>query len=145
MTRWKDRFDTIQNVCEWLLIGFMLLAVVILLVSIPHAAAAAAPNGPLSSAFGVQMASIIYAVVWTFEAVLLAWAKFTKRQRVRKWTLFAIYLTHQFTFFLAWSIRGFGWNLLDNFIICGLSAWLWLRAKLYYDYVDYEDLETFDE
>lgn len=143
MTRWKERFDVIQNVCEWLLIVLMIAAAVYLLIAMPTPPPGA--EGPVARLFGLSSAVIIYAVIWLGEAVLLAVAKWRGWLTVRKWTLFAIYLTHQFTFFLAWNLRGFGPNLIDNFVISAMAAWLWLRAKLNYDYVDYEDLETFDD
>lgn len=144
MTRWKERFDVIQNVCEWLLISLMFVAAIFLLVS---AASALPPGstGPVAALFGHLVAIYIYAGVWLGEAVLLALAKWFKWLRIRKWTLMAIFLTHFFTLFLAWNLRGFGVNLIDNFVISALAAWLWLRAKLYYDYIDYEDLVHFDD
>lgn len=143
MTRWKIRWDTVQNVLEWALIALMFGAALYLIFYTPTPPAGA--TGPVASLFGQASAVIIYATVWLVEACLLALAKWYKWMRVRKWTLFAIYLTHQFTFFLAWNLRGFGPNLIDNFVISVLAAWLWLRAKLNNEYVAWEDLEHFDE
>lgn len=144
MTRWKERFDVIQNVCEWVLIALMLAAAIYLLFAVPVTLPAGS-SGPVATLFGQNAAVYIYACTWLVESCLLALAKWFKWARIRKWTLFAIFLTHTFTVALAWNLRGLGWHLIDNFVISSLAAWLYLRAKLYYDYVDYEDLETFDE
>lgn len=144
MTRWKERFDVIQNVCEWVLIVLMIAAAVFLMISASSALPAGA-TGPVAQLFGQSLAVYIYAGVWLIEAVILAVAKWFKLRTVRKWALMAIFMTHFFTFFLALDLRGFGWHLIDNAIISALAAWLWLRAKLYYDYIDYEELAHFDE
>jgi hypothetical protein len=46
---------------------------------------------------------------------------------------------------LSLSLRGIGTHIIDNLLITGLSAWLWVRAKLQDEYVEWEDLEHFDE
>jgi hypothetical protein len=144
MTRWKERFDVIQNILEWLLIALMLAAAVYLIIIAPTALPAGA-EGPVASLFGQALAVYIYAIIWMGESVLLALAKWFKWSRIRKWTLFAIFLTHTFTVALAWSLRGIGWHLADNVVIVLLSAWLWLRAKLQYEYIEYEELNSLDE
>lgn len=144
MTRWKERFDVIQNVCEWVLITLMVAAAVFLLVTATSALPAGS-TGPVAALFGQALAVYVYALIWLAEAVLLALAKWFKWARIRKWTLMAIFMTHFFTLFLAWNLRGFGAHLIDNFVISALAAWLWLRAKLYYDYIEYEELAHFDD
>lgn len=144
MTSWRTRFDVIQNVLEWLLVGLMLFAAVTLIVTL-GAPVPPGSSGPLASAFGYHAAKIIYTFLWGGEAVLLAIAKFFGLRRLRKWTLFAVYLTFQFALVLSISLRGITPRVINSLIITGLSAWLWLRAKLQDDYVAYDDLETFDD
>jgi hypothetical protein len=148
MTRWKSAFDRVQNYSEWFLIVLMLAAAVMLLFNAPDVAArmaAGTATGPVTNLLGAWGSAIVYAVVWGTEAILLAYAKLTKRQKLRKWTLFAIFITHLFSFVLSLSLRGIGTHIIDNLLITGLSAWLWVRAKLQDEYVEWEDLEHFDE
>ena len=128
------------RLAEYAMIAFMAIAVLFLLTIDPPSGA-----GPIAGLIGIRFAMFFYAGLYAFEVILWIISKTRKSIRMRKWVLFTIFLTHQFTFFLAWNISGFGVKLIDNLFIWFVSGWLWIRTKLEHDYVEYEDLETFDE
>lgn len=122
--------DRVFSGFSWLIVGFLLWAVVSLWLFPPTAA------GPVAGSVGILTSQIFYSVLYFGEAGLLAYAKLAKKKRLRKFVLLLIYLTGVFTFLLALSVVGFHWRIVDNFAFSLLAGACWLHWKSKTEYIN---------
>lgn len=121
---------------SWLIVLALIYSTISLFITPPSGA------GPVAQAFGVTFAKCFYASLYSIEALVLAFAKFTKRNQLRKTVLLAIYLTGFFTLSLTLAIFGPSWGMIDNLIISVAAAVCWLWWKFKTEYVTTEEAKA---
>jgi hypothetical protein len=124
------RWDKVFSTCSWLLV-FILLYAAVFVVLTPIGV-----NGPVAQLIGVAGAEIFYTVLYTAEAIILAFSKWRKKKKLRKHVLMVIYLVGLFTGFLSVSLIGF--NFLaqwDNILTALIAAGCWLYWTFKTEYI----------
>jgi len=92
--------------------------------------------GPVAQTLGVATMKALYAGIYSFQAILLAYAKLFKKKKMRKGVLMSIYLFMGFTTILSIGISGWTWKFLDNALISITAAACWLHWKFRTEYID---------
>lgn len=97
--------------------------------------------GHIAGALGILGSQIFYSALYGLEALVLGFAKWKRRDKMRKHTLLVIYLTGFFTTLLTILLVGFTPKVIDNFAIAVAAAWCWLHLTFRTEYVDIEVLD----
>jgi hypothetical protein len=139
----KKWWNTLASFAEYIMIALMLVAAATLLMHLGEPVAAGRALGPTQQLLGLDGSKLFYAGLYIAECLVWLCAVLFRWVRVRKWTLFAIYMTHQFTFFLVLGLNGPDTSILDNAAIAVISGALWLRYKLA-SYISYEELAHYE-
>jgi O-antigen/teichoic acid export membrane protein len=140
----RINWDIVFSFTSWLIVIALLYGVANLLLVPPTGA------GPIAHLIGIEPARFAYIALYLVEGLALGYAKWKKRDRMRKIVLAVIYSTGLFTSVLGIALGGFhnfaiAPKLVGNLVITAAAAFCWLYWTLKKYYVRYEELETFDE
>jgi hypothetical protein len=103
------------------------------------------PASPIVQFLGVPLTRVIFSVMYGVQAGLLGYAKWKKKDTMRRHTLLFIYLTGFFLSVLGYAIGGFNIRLVSNIVLSCCAAMCWLYWKLRTDYITYDELESHEE
>lgn len=131
----SKKWDRLFSTVSW----FVAIALIFAAVNVWFAEPSGA--GPISSSLGILGAQVFYSALYGLEALFLGFAKWTKRDKMRKHVLLVIYLTGFFTTLLTFLLVGITPKILDNLAISVAAAWCWLHWKFRTEYVDIEVLD----
>ena len=98
------------------------------------------PEGFVAGLIGVTGATIFYFILYTVEAVILAYSKLRQRKLLRKNILMVIYLSGFFITILSIVILGWTPKFIDNLIVAGAAAVCWLYWTFTIDYINPNDI-----
>lgn len=136
--RERINWDKVFSATSWTLVVFLVYGALALWVFPPTGA------GPIAGAVGILAAQIIYGTLYLIEALLLGYAKWKKKDRMRKNVLLSIYLTGFFTTVLGFALGGvpamISPKLIGNFVLSLAAAFCWLHWTFRTEYITYEEL-----
>lgn len=101
------------------------------------------PNGPIIQLIGVPATRIVISCIYAIQAGLLGWAKFFKKDTMRRHVLLFIYLTGFFFLILGIAVNGLTPRLIGNAVLSICAAICWLYWKLRTDYYTVEETNAF--
>lgn len=127
------KWDRVVAGASWVIVAVLLYGVWFILTSDLN------PDGPFVKAFGVVGTRVIFSVLYASQALLLAYAKWKKKNVMRRHVLLFIYLTGFFLGLLGLALNGFTVRLVSNFILSSCAAVCWLYWKFRTDYYSVED------
>lgn len=131
-------WDKVFSRTSWVLVLLLLFSAISIWA---FAQPGPGPGQPIASALGVFVAKTFYTSLYTLQAALLAFSKWRKKKRMRKYVLMFIYLTGFFTSILA--IFAYGWDarLIDNVLVACTAAVCWLYWTFKTEYISPDEFD----
>lgn len=90
---------------------------------------------PLAFIFGGEFAAIIYGALIVLSGLFLAFSKITKKRKLHRHALMAVYLAIILEGFVEFALFGLSLGLLDEATLGLITAWLWIRWKFKTEYL----------
>lgn len=126
----RERFwDGVFSTASWIVVLALLASSSWLWIHGPTA------GGPVTDLLGILGAQIVWSSLFFGEAVVLAYAKWKKKKRLRKQSLMVIYLTGFFTSILSFMLGGLTIRLGIFLVFCFMAAACWLYWTFKTEYI----------
>jgi hypothetical protein len=135
----RINWDTVFSFTSWLIVIALLYGVANL-IAIPPTG-----HGPVANLIGTRPAQIFYIILYLSEALALGFAKWKKKDKMRKRVLLVIYLTGFFTSIIGFVVGGVTSKLIGNLVVAAASAFCWLHWTFRTEYVFYEYLSEMSD
>lgn len=141
--RKRINWDKVFSFTSWLLVFFLAYGATVLWIFPPSG------DGPIAGLVGILNAQIFYSTLYLTEAALLGYAKWKKKNRMRKNVLLLIYLTGFFTTLLGAILGGvpamISPKLIGNFVLSMAAAFCWLHWTFRHEYMTQEEFNEFQQ
>lgn len=126
-------WDRVFKTASWIIVAALLISsYTVMFVALPG------NTGPVGSLIGATGAKFFYFFLYLGEALVLAYSKVYKRNKLRKHALVAVYSTGAFTSILT-LVNGWSPKVIDNLVFTFVSAGCWLYWKFKTEYVTSEE------